>query len=219
MARWFSYAVSALVHVSVVIGVAQIAYDTPPKAPLRAHAHLVELVVQHAPPAPQKADAAPSPNATVEKNQTQPVKKPSVVAKATPEKQKKTTHKPIAATSAATPNTTKHNAGIKSSNTTRKTGSASDVISKPYAAQYLNNPAPKYPRRAKRKKQEGTVLLRVNVSAQGTVSGLHMLQSSGYEALDSSAIKTVRHWKFIPAKRGNSAIAASVNVPIIFQLK
>jgi protein TonB len=36
--------------------------------------------------------------------------------------------------------------------------------------------------------------------------------------LDESAIDAVEKWKFIPAKRGETPIASSVIVPIIFKL-
>jgi protein TonB len=37
--------------------------------------------------------------------------------------------------------------------------------------------------------------------------------------LDESAIDAVKKWKFIPAKKGETAVASAVIVPIVFSLK
>jgi periplasmic protein TonB len=43
-------------------------------------------------------------------------------------------------------------------------------------------------------------------------------KSSGHEMLDDCAVEAVRKWKFIPARRGETAVASSVLVPISFSL-
>ena len=43
--------------------------------------------------------------------------------------------------------------------------------------------------------------------------------SSGSSRLDDSAQRTVRTWKFIPAKRGGTPVESWVQVPIIFRLE
>ena len=67
--------------------------------------------------------------------------------------------------------------------------------------------------------EEGKVILRVSVSAQGTADNVEIKTSSGSQRLDDSAQKTVRNWKFIPAKRGDTAVQSWVLVPIIFKLE
>jgi protein TonB len=37
--------------------------------------------------------------------------------------------------------------------------------------------------------------------------------------LDDSAVVAVQKWRFIPAKRGSTAVACTVIVPIVFTLK
>ena len=39
------------------------------------------------------------------------------------------------------------------------------------------------------------------------------------QRLDEAAQKTVRNWRFIPAKRGDTAVQSFVLVPIIFKLE
>jgi protein TonB len=84
---------------------------------------------------------------------------------------------------------------------------------------YGENPKPFYPQEARKKGYEGEVLLKVEVLSDGRVGQIEVKSSSGYESLDRSALTTVKQWKFIPAKKGESAISYWVNIPIKFQLQ
>jgi protein TonB len=84
---------------------------------------------------------------------------------------------------------------------------------------YKENPSPKYPRIARRKGYQGTVLIDVLVDRKGRVKDLHLLESSGYESLDQAAICSVRAWVFEPGRRGDEKIDMWVEVPVRFQLK
>ncbi|HRE16290.1 MAG TPA: TonB family protein [Rhodocyclaceae bacterium] len=80
------------------------------------------------------------------------------------------------------------------------------------------NPAPQYPASSRQANEEGTVVLRVFVSALGYPEQVQLKQSSGYPALDQAAAETVGRWCFLPAKNGDQAVAAWVNIPIVFRL-
>ena len=88
-----------------------------------------------------------------------------------------------------------------------------------FDADYLRNPAPPYPTLSRRMGEEGKVVLRVSVNPHGNADSVEIKTSSGSPRLDESARKTVHHWKFIPAKRGESAVQSWVLVPIIFKLE
>lgn len=88
-----------------------------------------------------------------------------------------------------------------------------------FDANYLRNPAPPYPALSKRMGEEGKVVLRVSVNPQGTADSVDIKTSSGSPRLDESAQKTVRNWKFVPAKRGDMPVQSWVLVPIIFKLE
>jgi protein TonB len=88
-----------------------------------------------------------------------------------------------------------------------------------FDADYLNNPPPVYPAQSRRLREEGQVLLTVHVSADGAAIAVHVRQGSGFERLDEAALAAVRQWRFVPARRGQQAIAATVLVPIVFTLK
>ncbi len=93
------------------------------------------------------------------------------------------------------------------------------VIPPSFTAAYLSNPALSYPPASQRLGEEGKVLLRVWVDANGLPDRIELEASSGYRRLDSAAIETVKRWKFVPARRGEQTIAATVLVPIVFKLE
>lgn len=84
---------------------------------------------------------------------------------------------------------------------------------------YKRNPAPKYPRSAKRRGYEGKVILNVLVNREGKVESLAILQSSGHKVLDKAAQKAVATWLFSPARRGKERVAMWIKVPIRFDLQ
>jgi len=96
---------------------------------------------------------------------------------------------------------------------------AEPVVQARFDADYLRNPSPSYPPLSRRMGEEGKVILRVSVSPQGTAESVEIRTSSGSTRLDESAQKTVRNWKFIPAKRGEISVQSWVLVPIIFKLE
>lgn len=87
-----------------------------------------------------------------------------------------------------------------------------------FDAAYLHNPAPDYPHASRRSGETGKVLLNVRVSAQGVAEQVQIAKSSGFPRLDEAAREAVRRWRFVPARRGDEAIAANVIVPIVFQM-
>jgi protein TonB len=88
-----------------------------------------------------------------------------------------------------------------------------------FKANYLTNPKPEYPSIAKSRGWTGKVMLRVQVSPEGTANSVDVETSSGHEMLDEAAIDAVKKWKFIPAKKGETAVASAVIVPIVFSLR
>lgn len=98
-------------------------------------------------------------------------------------------------------------------------GEGGDIGSEPrFAAQGLANPAPRYPYMARRRGQEGRVILRVQVNAAGHAEAVSIWQSSGYRVLDDAALDAVRKWRFIPAHRAGKPVSGLVEVPVAFKL-
>lgn len=88
-----------------------------------------------------------------------------------------------------------------------------------FDAEYLKNPKPVYPSTSRRLGEEGRVVLRVRVDPQGQAADVEIKTSSGYARLDTAAHDAVARWRFVPARRGDEAIAAWVLVPIVFNLE
>ncbi len=83
---------------------------------------------------------------------------------------------------------------------------------------YLKNPEPEYPLAARRRGQEGSVVLSVTVSGAGRAVEILIKQSSGHELLDQAAVKAVRAWEFEPARIGAVGVESKIEVPVRFKL-
>jgi TonB family protein len=88
-----------------------------------------------------------------------------------------------------------------------------------FDAAYLNNQAPPYPSMSRSLQEEGEILLEVEIDALGKVSNIKIEKSSGFKRLDSAALKAVKNWQFVAAKKNNQSIASKVQIPINFILE
>lgn len=95
---------------------------------------------------------------------------------------------------------------------------AAPIVEPRFDADYLDNPKPAYPVSSQRRGEEGRVVLRVFVDAEGRAAKVEVQESSGYRRLDESAVTAVTRWRFVPARRGSEPLAAWVRVPIAFSL-
>ena len=86
-------------------------------------------------------------------------------------------------------------------------------------AAYLNSPPPSYPQAARRAGEQGTVMLRVLVSREGSAARVELEKSSGSTHLDAAARETVKAWRFTPARRGGEAVESWMVVPVVFRLE
>ncbi len=84
---------------------------------------------------------------------------------------------------------------------------------------YRINPAPKYPRIARRRGYQGMVVLEVLVHRNGRVGDLRVNASSGHKILDRAAMASVENWLFEPGMRGDQKVDMWVRVPVRFRLK
>ena len=95
---------------------------------------------------------------------------------------------------------------------------AAIVPPRPVAGMETNR-APIYPEIARRRGEEGRVMLRVDVSADGMPLDVSVAGTSGHPSLDSAALSAVRQWRFIPATQAGRSVAAVADVPIRFHLE
>lgn len=97
------------------------------------------------------------------------------------------------------------------------TATAPLVPPRPVAGMETNR-APVYPEIALRRREQGDVLLSVNVSAHGRPLAVDVMQTSGHLTLDHAALAAVREWDFIPATQGGRPVRAVAEVPVRFRL-
>jgi protein TonB len=86
-------------------------------------------------------------------------------------------------------------------------------------ADYLHNPPPDYPRMSKRLGEQGKVVLKVLIGANGAAQKVELVTSSGFERLDNSALDAAMRWRYVPGKRGGVAEAMWYQIPIQFTLE
>ncbi len=81
------------------------------------------------------------------------------------------------------------------------------------------NPDPEYPEEARAARLQGRVVLLIRVGVDGRVEWLKLARSSGVKSMDDSALKTVKDWRFEPAKRFGHPVAMEVRHAIRFEFQ
>lgn len=85
---------------------------------------------------------------------------------------------------------------------------------------YKYNPLPPYPARARKEAHEGTVLIAIDVDANGNPVDVKLRKSSGFSELDEATLEHVKaRWKFHAAVIDGVPSASTVVVPVVFNLK
>ncbi len=81
-----------------------------------------------------------------------------------------------------------------------------------------HNAPPGYPPLAVRDGEEGSVILRVQIAADGSATAVEIFRTSGYPLLDRAAQRAVGHWHFVPARRAELPVPSTMLVKIRFVL-
>lgn len=238
--RWLAVIATLLLH-AAVLALFNSASTPPVTVPARPQPVSVELVAvaaepelqaQPAEPEPIEPDVVtPPPELTpppVDKPVDDNALLPPVPEKKEPEKKPESTPKKVAVKKNPPAPTPKPQAEAASATApVTPAPVAQKAVAQPVDApltpplanaDYLHNPAPSYPDVAISRGYEGTVLLNVQVRADGKVQTIRIHQSSGYPSLDDAARDTVRRWSFVPARRGSQPVSGWVVVPVDFSL-
>jgi protein TonB len=80
----------------------------------------------------------------------------------------------------------------------------------------FRNRNPDYPIEAQINNQHGSIRVIVHVAANGLVSGVDVLESSGVSLLDRAAVDAVRKWRFHPAMHEGRTIPFDMPFTFIF---
>jgi protein TonB len=84
------------------------------------------------------------------------------------------------------------------------------------SVEYVRAEPPVYPKESQRKREHGTVVLRVLVDALGRPAQVQVERSSGFERLDTAAREAVAKFLFRPYEVNGVAQPAQVLIPIGF---
>ncbi|WP_363796815.1 energy transducer TonB [Lysobacter firmicutimachus] len=79
------------------------------------------------------------------------------------------------------------------------------------------SPEPDYPPTALRRGEGGTVVVRIEVGADGVPGEVGLARRSGSRELDRAALTAVRDWRFRPATRDGTEVASVVEQPVEFR--
>ncbi|MEO0499188.1 MAG: energy transducer TonB [Pseudomonadota bacterium] len=85
---------------------------------------------------------------------------------------------------------------------------------------FQNRFQPPYPPSSQRREEEGVVGVAVTIGTDGRVTAANIARSSGFERLDTAAIRqALRHWRFVPATRDGTPIESERTISVRFELR
>ncbi len=184
-------------------------------------------VLQQAEPAPVKLPEQPQPQPQPQRQVVVPRKSPAPkpvvqapVAKAKPAvAAQPTQNQPV---QAQPTEATRQSAAVRAA---AQAAPVKPVATKPVAEVLSRKPSfrepprqPNYPSQARRRNQQGVVLVEVRLDERGQQRSLNVLRSSGVESLDRAALEAVAKWRFRPETTGGQAVPSRVQIPIQFAL-
>lgn len=79
-------------------------------------------------------------------------------------------------------------------------------------------PRPAYPSRARRLGESGVVRLRIRIAADGRLSDVQVVQTSGFPDLDTEAVHAVSAGSCEPYRENGIAVAVTAEQPVAFDL-
>lgn len=200
----------ALLHIAVIGGlaIAQMRRPAPAPEPTLVVSFITDQAEQATPAPPQPQQPSPPPP----EPRMMATARPTASAMTAPPMEAEPPREAVVAPPAPS-------APAAPSAPTAATAAPGPVTPPNFTAAYLNNPV-FYPPSSRRKREEGTVRLRVQVSAEGAPLQVLLDRSSGHPDLDAAALDVVRkRWKFAPAKQADRPVTAWVLVPLEYSLK
>jgi protein TonB len=184
-----------------------------PAKPVPAPASVKLRKAQPTPPAAPKLAAKSKPKPVAKPAAAQPAAKP-------PAKPVSTAGDPNAKAQAAsaattTPSATQGSATAARASTASPVSDGPVLVTKP---DYAGACPIQYPERARRRNQEGTVVIHALVGTDGKPIEVTVAASSGYSLLDDAARDAIAACAFEPQRVGGRPIKAIVEIPIPFKL-
>lgn len=82
----------------------------------------------------------------------------------------------------------------------------------------LYTPAPAYPKEARRRNIEGSVLVELAIASDGSCSLSRIVESSGFRPLDAAVENAVSHWKYLPSEEDGRPDSTTKRIRFTFRL-
>ncbi|MFH1383853.1 MAG: energy transducer TonB [Candidatus Omnitrophota bacterium] len=207
---YYGIAVALAVHGGLLYG--DIGAVAPPVYTVRHAPSSIEISLVATKPVPKEVVkerevvvTKPLPHTPQKKNEERPVKITKPLQKVKPEKVKEDT-----------PEKEPVDRPVQEATPLLNTQQGALIEPKPLS---FYNASPIYPRVARERGYEGTVILRVTVLPSGKPGSIEVKESSGYVVLDNAALRAVKKWQFTPAKKDDIALESSVDIPVVFVLR
>ena len=86
------------------------------------------------------------------------------------------------------------------------------------APSVLSKVEPEYSEEARKAKYSGSVMLSIVVNTDGKAEDIKVVKSLGM-GLDEKAVEAVRKWRFKPAMKDGTPVAAKVPIQVTFRLR
>lgn len=78
---------------------------------------------------------------------------------------------------------------------------------------------PRYPEGARRRGEQGDVVLELAVDARGGVADVKVVGGCGFAELERAAVSAARRARFRPARRGGATVPSSARLTLTFRLR
>lgn len=111
-------------------------------------------------------------------------------------------------------NRTQQALGLSSPSATSSPNATSEAI----LSRFIDKPALEYPLTARQKGWEGTVTLRFEMRADGTIGVIEVAKSSGHAILDTAAQEALKQWRHRPPDEPNQSASAWATLDFNFTL-
>lgn len=224
--------ISVCLHMFFIIGAGYLAAGLTAPLPMAEEVMLEMDLVSDPVERPENSNAVSEKSALPDALKPISAEIPSVIPVQT-ETKKISTSEPVVTTSELNMTaaeisdasiTANQSAGSASSNTNTNptvapvaSGGSQSSIAAPLI---LAKSDPVYPSAARQAGLEGTVVLKIQILANGRPGEIAVARSTGHAELDEAAIKAVEKWRFVPAKDRTSgrAVACTTTLPVSFHL-
>jgi protein TonB len=169
-------------------------------------------------PKPKEPEKRPEKKETKKKPEAKPKKEPKKAAAAKVPESKPTQTPAPAAPAPSQPTTAKAAPAKPAAPRATQNAAVSDAPVRVTNPNYAGACPISYPERARKRNQEGTVVVHALIGPDGKPIEVTVAQSSGHSLLDEAAQEAIANCAFVPQKVGGRAVRAIVEIPIPFKL-